>query len=88
MAMITDASLASQTEAEGVAFARGLAYRGRGAQAGARADRRIDRASGRIVISHAGKCDRHRHGQSRTGWPEAGGNPGLDRDPGVPPPSG
>ena len=30
MAMITDASLASETEAEGVAFARGAADRGRG----------------------------------------------------------
>ncbi len=88
MAMITDASPASQTEAQGVAFARGLADRGRGARAGARADRRIDRASGRFALSHAGKRDRHGHGQSRTGRPEAGGNLGLDRDPGFPPPSG
>ena len=87
MAMITDASLASETEAEGLAFARGLADRGRGARASARAAGGFDRAGGRIDLSLVGERDRHGDGQGGSGRPEAGGDPGLDWHPGLSAPS-
>ena len=83
MAMITDASLALETEAEGVAFAREvLADRGRGARAGARAARGRDRPGGGPDLSLPGQRDRHGDGQGGAGRPEAGGDAGLDRAPG------
>ena len=88
MAMITDASLASEIEVEGLAFARSASNRGRGHRAGSRSPWRFDCPRGRPDSSLVGQRDRHGDGQSGLGRPEAGGDARIDRYPGVSAPSG
>ena len=80
MAMITDASLALETEAEGLAFAREVLRIE--ADALERVRERlggVDRAGGRPGLSLPRERDRHGDGQGGAGRPEAGRDPGLDR---------
>ena len=89
MAMITDASLAWETEAEGLAFAREVLRIE--AEALERVRERLDvddRAGGRPDLPLPGERDRHRHGQGGAGRPEAGRDARLDRHPGLPAPPG
>ena len=85
MAMITDASLALETEVEGVAFAREvLRIEAEALGAGARAAGAGDRPGGGPHLSLRRQRDRHRDGQGGAGRPEAGGDAGLDGHPGLP----
>ena len=89
MAMITDASLAWETEAEGLAFAREVLR----IEAEA-----LERVRDRLGLSIArrggsdlpmpGERDRHRDGQGGAGRPEAGGDARLDGHAGLPAPPG
>ena len=84
MAMITDASLALETEAEGLAFAREVLRIEAEALERVR-DRlgALDRAGGGPDLSLPRQRDRHRDGQGGAGRPEAGGDPRLDGHAGV-----
>ena len=89
MAMITDASLASETEAEGLAFApRCCGSRPRPWSACASGWVIRSRRAADLILSLVGERDRYRDGQGGAGGPEAGGDAGLDRHPGLSTPSG
>ncbi len=91
MAMITDAALASEaeTEAEGVAFAREVLRIEAEALESVRERLGTSIAQGgRFDLSLDGERDRHGHGQGGARRPETGGDPGLDRHPGLSSPSG
>ena len=88
MATITEWPLASETEAEGLAFAREVLRIE--AEALERVRDRLGESIARaaeLIYRCDGERDRHGDGQGGAGGPEAGGDPGLDRHPGVPPPS-
>ena len=78
MAMITDATLASETEAEGLAFAREVLRIE--AEALERVRERLGNSIARAAesdLSLVGERDRHGNGKSRAGGSEAGGDAGL-----------
>ena len=84
MAMITDWSLASETEAEGLAFAREVL------RIEAEAIERVRERLGESIapgrgpdLSLVGERDRHGDGQDGCGGPEAGRDPVIDRHPGL-----
>ncbi len=82
--MITDSTLALDTEAEGLAFARDVLRIE--ADALDRVRERLDGTIARAAVAGPpllGRGDRHRDGQGGAGRAEDGRDPGLDRDPGL-----
>ena len=67
---------------------RGAAHRGRGCSSGSATGSGCRSRGRRSSLSLPGERDRHGDGQGGAGRPEAGGDPGLDGDAGVPAPSG
>ena len=85
MATITDWPLASETEAEGLAFAREVLRIE--AEALERVRERLGESIARaadLIYRCLGERDRHRDGQGGPRGPEARRHPVVDRHPGVP----